>query len=68
MLMYCCEPPRLRDEEGKGGDPVAFSPICCLSALRDVLDRLGPLIHSPEEQARQRAALVAVDAVSICFY
>lgn len=61
----CRSVPRLRGAETDGDDPLAFSPICCLSGLRDVLHRLGALIRGAEEQTRQRAALAALDAVSM---
>ncbi|XP_034243458.1 rho guanine nucleotide exchange factor 15-like [Thrips palmi] len=43
-------------------DPLPFMPLRCLSMVRDALFELGALIHAPEEKAKQRAALAAVDA------
>ncbi|KAK3915320.1 Rho guanine nucleotide exchange factor 15 [Frankliniella fusca] len=53
----------LRDGgEAHADDSLPFCPLRCMSALRDTLFSLCPLIDLPEEEARQRAALTAVDA------
>ncbi|XP_026285778.1 uncharacterized protein LOC113211581 isoform X2 [Frankliniella occidentalis] len=53
----------LRDgQETRPDDSLPFSPLRCMSALRDTLFSLCPLIDVPEEECRQRAALAAMDA------